>query len=637
MMAIIGMSGSGKTTLLQILGGRNTKEVSGSVFIQGIQFSKVMRSHISYIWQDDLFFPSAQYTVRDQLMFTAYVQMHHSTPHQDILNAVQKVLEQLHIQHCADRSLQVISGGERRRTSIAMELLSDPRVLLIDEGTSGLDSAAAFDLLSKLKVLAVDNQIPVLIIIHQPSTRAFYLFDTVLVLSGGCAVYRGPPSQCMAYLATTGVTMPSCQQNYNPADFLIDLLYCEEVDPATGAWPRYTLTAAWAERERLLLQSGGTSHPISSRRNTMTSDEEAGVEMKSTVSDIELGGVEGDGRSNPPPARSRVSSRTPRSRSSSNSRSHSRTTNTAGTKAGTGAGAGAEPFEEYKSSYSRQMYAVFLRSFKAGYVVQFGVVNELQTCFMAVLVGLCWFQVPLTESRVQDFAGYIFFAIAYWFFEGMFDGMLEFLPERPVIRRELISGDYRLSAYFLAKTLAGIPVKVVLPWLFVTISYFLVAAQPSAEVYFSFAGIVVLSTLCGNSIGLFIGTLTQDYHIATSLTTVVALGMLIVGGFYLKELPHWLQFLGNLSAFRFAYRASVQISFSYIDRVQCEGGFYIYACFLSTTGTISGSEVAQITLGANVDAVGINVVVLLLFFLCLRLFAYWSLLASEFSTLFRKI
>lgn len=566
-----------------------------------------MRSHISYVWQDDQFFPSRHHTVRDQLMFTAYVQMHHLTPRHEIIAAINKVMDQLHIQHCADRSLQVVSGGEKRRTSIAMELLADPRVLLIDEGTSGLDSAAAFDLLKKLKALASDNRIPVIIIIHQPSTRGFYLFDTVLVMSYGSCVYRGPPSQCMSYIASTGVTMPSNQQSYNPADFVMDLLYSEEVDPSTGTWPRYTLTAAWQEREQQQGTDVSSSH---------CSNRTAGIEMKDlSAVDRDVNCMEEGRSSDSPPVAGETVLYRQRTRTASNVRS----------------------YEEYKSSYSRQLYAVFVRSFKAGYVIQFGTVNVLQTCFMAVLVGLCWFQVPLTERRVQDFAGYIFFVIAYWFFEGMFEGMLEFLPERPVIRRELVSGDYRLSAYFLAKTLAGVPVKVALPWLFVTISYFMVAAQLSALVYFSFAAIVVLSTLVGNSIGLFIGTLTQDYHIATSLTTVVALGMLIVGGFYLKVLPHWLQFLGNVSAFRFAYRATIQVAFSYIDSVQCEGGYYIYACYLSTTGTITGADIILVTLGDNVDSISVNVGVLFLFFVTFRVFAYASLLASEYSTLYKRI
>jgi ABC-type multidrug transport system ATPase subunit len=245
----MGMSGCGKTTLLQVLGGRMVDQVTGQILVQGIQFDKVMRSHVSYVWQDDVFFPAPNFTIRDQLMFTSYVQMPYTDTHEQIVKAVNKVLTSMQLEHRADIPVHFLSGGEKRRVSIAKELLTDPRVLLIDEGTSGLDSAAAFDLLNKLKVLAVRNQIPVVMSIHQPSTRAFHLFDTVLFLSEGCCVYRGKPHECMSYVASFGFAMGGAQGNYNPADFMIDVLYSQVVDEKTGKWPRYALISAWLEKE----------------------------------------------------------------------------------------------------------------------------------------------------------------------------------------------------------------------------------------------------------------------------------------------------------------------------------------------------------------------------------------------------
>jgi hypothetical protein len=299
---------------------------------------------------------------------------------------------------------------------------------------------------------------------------------------------------------------------------------------------------------------------------------------------------------------------------------------------------------EYQSSYFRQIYANFLRAFKACRVVQFGLVNVLQNIFMAVLVGLVWYKIPNEEKRVSDFAGYLFFVIAYWFFAGMFEGMLEFLPERAPIRRELVSGDYRLSAYFIAKTLAGTPVKLVLPWLFVTISYFMAAQQPNAETYLAFSAIIVLSTLVGNSIGMFIGSVTLDVNIATSLTTVAALGMLIVGGFYLKALPPWLEFISCLSMFRFAYRACVQVAYKYSGDVVCQGGYWIHACYLNadgsfnTHGYISGAQAVDFILDSgDVDSLGTNIYVLFIYFVAFRFFSYLALLWAEYDTLFKEI
>lgn len=298
---------------------------------------------------------------------------------------------------------------------------------------------------------------------------------------------------------------------------------------------------------------------------------------------------------------------------------------------------------EYQSSYYRQVYANFLRAFKSASVVQFGLVNVLQNIFMAVLVGLVWYQIPNEEKRVSDFAGYLFFCIAYWFFAGMFEGMLEFIPERASIRRELVSGDYRLSAYFVAKTLAGTPVKLVLPLVYVAISYFMAAKEANAETFFSFAAIIILATLVGNSIGMFIGSVTLDVNVATSLTTVAALGMLIVGGFYLKKLPPWLEFLSSLSMFRFAYRACVQVVYKYSGDVTCNGGYWISACYFNADGSynasgfITGAQAAAFVLDdSDVDSLGTNIYVMFIYFAAFRIFSYLALLWAEYDTLFKE-
>ena len=620
MMAIMGLSGSGKTTLLQVIIGRITSQVTGKILIQGIPFDKVMRSHISYVWQDDVFFPSANFTVRDQLMFTAYVQMPYTESHDKIKASVQRVMEKMHLTHIADSCVHYISGGEKRRTSIGTELLTDPRVLFIDEGTSGLDSAATFDLLVKLKALAIQNQIPVVMSIHQPSTRAFHQFDTVLMMSEGYCVFRGRPSECTPYLKKFGFYMPQMDQieNYNPADFIIDVLYSQEVDAATGKWPRYAMMTAWLEKEyaeSLLMagppsaQTGGAdvvAFDLAAESSKMEQGQASKKEMEMEANNINNNNGSNSKKVTSKPQAAKILE-----------------TETS--------------VHEYQSSFYRQVYAIFKRSFKASFIVQFGYVNIMQNIFMAILVGLCWYQIPNREERVSDFSGFVFFVLSYWFFAGMFEGMLEFLPERAPMRRELVSGDYRLSAYFFAKTLAGIPVKIVQPWIFVTIAYFMAAKESSAEIYFSFAAIVVLSTLVGNSIGMFVGSLTLDYNIATSLTTVVALGMLIVGGFYVKNLPNWLDFLGFLSVFRFAYRASIQVTYKYIDTITCSGGYWIYACYWSTTGTITGTQALTFILGENVDSLTTNIYVLFIYFVAFRFFSYLALLWAEYDSLFKVI
>ena len=622
MLAIMGMSGSGKSTLLSTIGGRMTEGVYGQVLIQRKLFTKRMRPHIAYIWQDDLFYPSSCLSTLDVLMFAAMMKIPSQVPYPELQQAVDRALDQMHLKHCAHTYVGLISGGEKRRLTIAKELLSRPKVLLVDEGTSGLDSAAAFDLLTQLKELAMTDQIPVLAVIHQPSTRAFYLFNTVLMLSEGYCVYRGSPAGCLPYLASAGFPSPPMEQiSYNPADFMIDILYSQELcsmgnGSSTTTWPRYALIAAWVKRERLLATPHDPSQDL----------EAAGecIENVPQTTDMQPTSLEMHSPADPTgSAKSAVSCWD-------------------SVLGGSWQGAArllrwARRPGDYKSSYTRQFYAAFNRALYSEFGVQFGLVNVVQTLFMALVVGLCWFQVPLEEDRAGDLAGYAFFVSAYWFFTGMFTGMQEFLPERPVLQRELGAGEYRLSAYYLAKTCASLLVQLPLPLAFLALSYFLAFVDCRAETYFSMAGVVVLGIVAGNSIGAFIGTLTVDYHIATSLSTVVTLAMLITGGFYLKELPPWLDFFGVLSAFRYAYRASVQLAFMQVRCLECMGGYWLSACIGREYGScVGGGAVTDSILGATVDPLGWNIAALLAFGAVFRLLGYLSLLVAEYNTIFTK-
>lgn len=122
-------------------------------------------------------------------------------------------------------SARGLSGGERKRLSIASELLTNPSVLLIDEPTSGLDSFTAIQLIKSLKHFAQSTQKNVVLSVHQPSSRMFQMFDTLLALSNGRTAYFGPANEMAGHMASLSLPI---QPNYNPADFLLETLKYEE-------------------------------------------------------------------------------------------------------------------------------------------------------------------------------------------------------------------------------------------------------------------------------------------------------------------------------------------------------------------------------------------------------------------------
>ena len=253
----MGPSGSGKSTLLQILGGRNLKDTKGRVYYGSKLYVKPMRKNIAFILQEDIFMPSEMLTVKDHLIFAACMKLGDSTT---IEARVNEVITELGLQHCARTALNLVSGGEKKRTSIGMEIMGFPRCLLVDEGTSGLDSAAAYTLITTISHLAKDQSIPVCVAIHQPSARIFMVFDLVLILSGGNTVYYGPPDHIMQYFASVGFALSSPMEeelSKNPADVALHLLSTpHHREKMEEHWKNTTIRSSLLkETDELLLSS----------------------------------------------------------------------------------------------------------------------------------------------------------------------------------------------------------------------------------------------------------------------------------------------------------------------------------------------------------------------------------------------
>ncbi|KAM6568332.1 hypothetical protein CsatB_016317 [Cannabis sativa] len=147
----------------------------------------------SYLTQEDVFLGTL--TVRETITYSAHLRVSNKMSKEEIENLVQKTIEEMGLEHCADNKIgnwyfRGISGGEKKRLRIGLEILTQPQIMLLDEPTTGLDSASAFFVVCTLKNIAHNGRI-VVCSIHQPSGYLFDLFDDLYLLSGGEAVYFG--------------------------------------------------------------------------------------------------------------------------------------------------------------------------------------------------------------------------------------------------------------------------------------------------------------------------------------------------------------------------------------------------------------------------------------------------------------
>lgn len=245
---ILGPSGSGKTTLLNTLsgrvrpGGRFDTQIAGKIQLNGQVTETWYNQHFfGYVMQDDALF--ATENPREILTFAAKMRLQ-GIASSDIPPLVDNMLESMGLQDCKDTMagseiIKGLSGGQKKRTSIAAALITNPAITFLDEPTSGLDTAAAYKVISVLKELARAEQ-SVMCTLHQPSSEIFALFDSAIFIARGQIVYTGPPSGIRSHFGALG---HQCPQDYNPADFVMFTL--ELADDEGFA----TLTQAWTKIE----------------------------------------------------------------------------------------------------------------------------------------------------------------------------------------------------------------------------------------------------------------------------------------------------------------------------------------------------------------------------------------------------
>ncbi|GMH77464.1 hypothetical protein TL16_g07419 [Triparma laevis f. inornata] len=230
--AIMGPSGSGKTTLLNLISGHATVgNFEGSRIINGVAFGKqeydnVIRSQ-GYVEQDDnLLFDTL--TVWETLSFASLLRLPESVGVREKFRRALEVLEEVGLADSADApvggvSFKGISGGQRRRLSIAIELLRSPGCLILDEPTSGLDATTSLQLIQSLKSLASKHNRTVITTIHQPRAEIFDMFNNVVLLGkGGGVVYSGEREFAASYL--NKFSSLNLNSYDNPADFVIDAM-----------------------------------------------------------------------------------------------------------------------------------------------------------------------------------------------------------------------------------------------------------------------------------------------------------------------------------------------------------------------------------------------------------------------------
>ena len=254
--AIMGPSGAGKTTLLDAISGRaKSVQVQGEVRLNGwIASPKQLRAISGYVTQEDIL-PGTS-TVWEYFMFNAMLRMPQQMKREYKRQRVFEIIQQLGLTKVAmsligDEFVRGLSGGEKRRLSIGVEILICPPVLFLDEPLSGLDSSNASKVMSILGDIATSG-VAVILTLHQPRPDMLLTIDRLMILSaGGCTVYSGPTSQLDTYLGELGQSPP---ESMTAVDFLLELLVNSTDQAVARITESYSKSVLMADEMKQLQQ-----------------------------------------------------------------------------------------------------------------------------------------------------------------------------------------------------------------------------------------------------------------------------------------------------------------------------------------------------------------------------------------------
>ncbi|XP_040905894.1 ATP-binding cassette sub-family G member 8 [Toxotes jaculatrix] len=512
MLAVIGSSGCGKTSLLDIItcrdeGGTMT---SGQVLINGKPNTpQLVKKSIAHVRQDDRLLPHL--TVRETLVFVAKLRLPTHFTQAQREQRVDDVIAELRLRQCAHTRVgndyvRGVSGGERRRVSIAVQLLWNPGILILDEPTSGLDSFTAHNLVITLSRLARGNRL-VLLSVHQPRSDIFQLFDLVVLLSSGSAVYCGAARDMVPYFTALGYP---CPRYCNPSDFYVDLISIDRRSPEREA--------ECLERARVLAEQ--FMEKVRDTDDHMWKP--AGTNAAPTESPQQPSRAEGEAVI----AISKQKNKLPGG------------------------------LQQFTVLIRRHMYNDFRDLVTL-------LVHGFEALLMSLLVGCLYYGAGEERLSIQDTVALLYMIGALTPFAVVLDVIAKCHTERAMLYHELEDGMYSVTSYFFAKVLGELPEHCVFTLVYGLPIYWLAGLNEAPDRFLLNFLLVWLMVYCSRAMALFVAaalpTLQTSAFMGNSLFTVFYL----TGGFVISLENMWLvaSWLSYASFMRWGFDGLLQVEF----------------------------------------------------------------------------
>ncbi|KAJ1436410.1 P-loop containing nucleoside triphosphate hydrolase [Sesbania bispinosa] len=517
-MAVLGASGSGKSTLIDALANRIAKgRLKGRVALNGEALeSRLLKVISAYVMQDDLLFPML--TVEETLNFAAEFRLPRTLSKSKKKARVQALIDQLGLRNAAktvigDEGHRGVSGGERRRVSIGIDIIHDPILLFLDEPTSGLDSTSAFMVVKVLQRIAQSGSI-VIMSVHQPSYRILGLLDRMIFLSRGQTVYSGSPLQLPLFFAEFGHPIP---ESDNRTEFALDLIRELEGSPG-GTKSLVEFNKSWQSMTKL--------HPVDA------SEQRNGMSLKEAISASISRGKLVSGATN---TNTNPSSMVPTF---------------------------ANPFWIEMATLSKRSFTNSRRMPEL-FGIRLGAV--MVTGF--ILATMFW-QLDNSPKGVQERLGFFAFAMSTTFYTTA-DALPVFLQERYIFMRETAYNAYRRSSYLVSHALVALPSLVFLSLAFAATTFWAVGLDGGVSGFLFYFLIIFASFWAGNSFVTFLSGVVPHVMLGYTIVVAILAYFLLFSGFFINRdrIPSYWIWFHYLSLVKYPYEAVLQNEFD--DPVKC--------------------------------------------------------------------
>lgn len=534
MLAIMGASGAGKSTLLDIL-ARKAKRgtVEGDMWVNSLNTpDEIFRRVSGYVDQEDTLLSTL--TVYETVLLSALLRLPKDMSYEAKVYRTLEVLNELGILGIRDSRIgesgrRSISGGEKRRVSIACELVTGPSILFLDEPTSGLDSYNAQNVVASLRHLAKTYNRTVIFTIHQPQSNIVSLFDRLLVLAKGQTVYMGQAKNTAAHFEQIG---HPCPKGWNLADWVIDLTVDAAGDAKTNG---ETANGSGIARRSLAVQ-------IDEENDEAEREDDARTPILGQISSkakkvlgLKASRSSFSSRSSgsaTPDVPEKLASLILANRGSDDtkiieaeiSRIQGGSTPNGVESTGRDIGEETEVRGFKKANGWTQFRLLSGRAFKNLYrnPLLMGT-HYAMAIVVALLCGGFFYHVTNDIAGFQNRLGLFLFILSLFGFSTL-SSMGIFAAERMLFMRERANGYYSAGAYFASKVLFDvIPLRVVPPFVLGSIVYGLAGLNPEVASFWKFIMTLVLFNLTSSSVVLFLSMAVPDVGVASLLGSLVML------------------------------------------------------------------------------------------------------------------